>query len=226
MPSRWIATIAQGDVDVESLEEVLSNDGIDGWDWLTAGAILLGAVLVAVLARIVVRRAVRRQADPTIADLAGRVVSWGILGFALIYALDSVGVAIGPLLGALGIIGIAVSVPLKHILENFVAGLLIQIRRPFTYGDQIASGDVEGTVESVDSRSVTVVTPDGETVRLPSSQVITQPITNHTQQGARRTSIPIGVAYGTDLRRAEEVFLEAVRHVGGGAPPTQPRKYC
>ncbi len=94
-----------------------------------------------------------------------------------------------------------------------MAGLMLQIRRPFSYGDQISSGDIEGTVESIDARSVTIVTPDGETVYLPSSEVITGAILNHTERGRRRSTIDIGVAYGTDLDRARSVLTEAVAAV-------------
>lgn len=204
------------DPEVDALSDAFSvSDGVTGWDWATAGILLVGAVLVSRILRAVLRRLLRRQADPSVADLISRLLGYVIVAFGFVYALEQVGVAIGPLLGALGIIGIALAFALRDILENFVAGLLLQFRRPFSYGDQIVSGDVEGTVEGIDARSVTVVTPDGETVHLPSSQVITDAIVNHTERGARRTTLSLGVAYGTDLAEAQRIFCDALRSVDG-----------
>jgi small conductance mechanosensitive channel len=199
------------DADVERLGEALSvDDGLTGWDWAQAGIIVVASIMVSGVVKAGVARLLRRSVDEAVADLVGRLAAYTIVIFGVLYALDQVGVRIGPLLGALGIVGIALAFALRDILENFVAGLLLQFRRPFSYGDQIVSGDIEGTVLSIDARSVTVVTPDGETVHIPSSRVITDAITNHTARGSRRTTLEIGVAYGTDLASAREVVLDAV----------------
>ncbi len=205
--------VAQEPTDVDVLSEALGGGGVTGWDWVQAGIIVVAAFVASRLLKMVAVRLIGRRTDAAVADLIARLLAYTVAVFGLIYALEQVGVRIGPLLGALGIIGIAVAFALRDILENFVAGLLLQFRRPFSYGDQIVSGDVEGTVQSIDARSVTVLTPDGETVHIPSSQVITDAITNHTAQGARRTTIPLGVAYGTDLRAAQSALLDAVRGV-------------
>lgn len=206
-----------------ALADALAVDGTTGWDWIQAGLIVLGSIIVARIVAMIVRRLVVRHGDPAVADLIARLTAYVLAAFGLVYALEEVGIAIGPLLGALGIAGIALAFALRDILENFVAGLLLQFRRPFSYGDQIVSGDIEGTVKSIDARSVTVVTPDGETVHIPSSQVITDAIVNHTERGARRTTIPIGVAYGTDLAGAIERFRAAAEEVAGvhADPPVE-----
>ena len=211
------------DTDPDALSEALSvSDGITGWDWATAGIVLIAAFIVSRLARVLIRRVLRRHADPSVGDLISRLISYVLVVFGFVYALDHVGVAIGPLLGALGIIGIALAFALRDLLENFVAGLLLQFRRPFSYGDEIVSGDTEGTVASIDARSVTVATPDGETVYIPSSQVITDAIINRTERGSLRTTLSLGVAYGTDLAEAQQVFCEAMRSVEGVREEPEP----
>lgn len=213
-------TLAQAEVDLETLDEALGAGGLDGWDWARAGLIVLGGLVVARIIKWLLGRVLRRTSNATVADLVARLAAIVVGAFAVVYAMETLGVRIGPLLGALGIVGIAVAFALKDILENFVAGLLLQFNRPFNYGDEIVSGDTEGTVTSVDSRTVTIETPDGETVHLPSSKVITDAIVNHTARGQRRTSMPVGVAYGTDLARAREVFRGAI--VGLGDVADQP----
>ena len=211
----YLAALAPAQ-DADALSDALSvADGVTGWDWAIAGIVVVAGVALSRVVKALVKRAFRRRdkSDPVVADLIGRILGYVTVAFGIVYALDQVGVAVGPLLGALGIVGIALAFALRDILENFVAGLLLQFRRPFSYGDQIVSGDIEGTVQSIDARSVRILTPDGETVDLPSSLVITDAIVNHTANGTRRTSVPIGVRYGTDLSMAQSVFLEALDDV-------------
>lgn len=216
------AIVAQAEVDLETLDEALGAGGLTGWDWVQAAAIVLGGLVVARVVRWLLGRLLRRTTNPTVADLVARLAGIVVGAFALVYALESLGVRIGPLLGALGIVGIAVAFALKDILENFVAGLLLQFSRPFNYGDEIVSGETEGTVTSVDARTVTIATPDGETVHLPSSKVITDAIVNHTVRGRRRTTLPVGVAYGTDLARAAKAFRGAIERLDDVAEDPAP----
>lgn len=65
-------------------------------------------------------------------------------------------------------------------------------------------------------------TYDGERVMVPCAQVRSNPITNHTALGRRRTTLSVGVSYGADLRRAIDVVLDAVREVDGVLPRPAP----
>ncbi len=210
--------IAQTDVLAKSLDS-----GLSGWDYGQAAVVLLAALVIARIARVVIRRLFARSpADDFLGDLFGRIASYVIVSVGLIYALEGLGVAIAPLLGALGIAGIAIAFALQDILENFVAGIMLQLRRPFTSGDEIESGDHEGTVVAVDARTVTVLTPDGETIRLPSAEVIKNPIINHTTNGQRRTTVDVGVAYDTDLDQAAQIAIDAASAVDGVAADPAP----
>ena len=207
-------SVEQSDVD-NALVDALQSDGLDAWSWATAGAVLVGAVVVSRIAKFVVRRALRRRVDTALAELIARLLGYVVVVIGLVYSLESLGVAVGPVLGALGIVGIALAFAFQDILENFVAGILLQLKRPFNYGDQVSINDHEGTVEGIDSRLVTIRTPDGETVMIPSATVIKADINNYTQFGRRRTTVPVGVAYGTDLDLAQRVLAQAVRDADG-----------
>lgn len=197
------------------LDVFAPKQGLNAFDWLTAGIILVASIIVAQIAKRLLQSFFARKLDPALATLISRVVSYVLVLIGLIYALDSLGVEIAPIIGALGIAGIALAFALQDILENFVAGVLLQLKRPFTYGDQVMINGHEGTVESIDSRLVTIVEPNGETVLIPSASVIKADIINYTQIGRRRTSLPVGVAYGTDLSVAQRVLTEAVTGSAG-----------
>ena len=216
MPPLAILATEAPDTEFTELGSALSDGDLSAWDFGRAGIILVVAVVVARVVRHFVVRAMNRgRTDLFLSELVGRVVAYLIIAFGFIYALDELGIAIGPLLGALGIVGIALAFALQDILENFVAGIMLQLRRPFGARDEIESVGHEGTVLAVDARTVTISTPDGETIRIPSAEVIKNPIINHTQNGRRRTSLAVGVSYTADLEQAERVILEATNGVDG-----------
>lgn len=211
------AALAQTDApDVTTLSEVLDTSGLGLWDYGQAAIILGVSIIIGRAVRFIIKRLLSRtRTDDFLGDLIGRIVFYLVVTFGFVYSLESLGIAVAPVLGALGIVGIALAFALQDILENFVAGIILQLRRPFTAGNEIVSDKHEGTVLAIDARTVTIRTPDGETVLLPSANVIKNPIVNHTLNGRRRTTIDVGVAYGTDLDRAASVALEATEAVDG-----------
>ncbi len=210
--------LQQSDIDGDVLADAFSPEGLTAWDWGIAGIIFAVAIVLSRVVKAVIVRVLRRRVDPALAGLIGRLGGYLVLIVGFVYSLEGLGVQIGPVLGALGIAGIALAFALQDILENFVAGVLLQLQRPFTYGDQVSINDHEGTVHEIDTRLVTLITPAGETIKIPSATVIKSDINNYTAQGARRTTLPVGVAYGTDLRQATAVLEQAVRSVDGVLP--------
>jgi small-conductance mechanosensitive channel len=172
--------------------------------------------VVAYLAKKVVTAMLRRHGGEGFAsDLVGRLVALVIGLVGLVYSMSVLGVRVGPLLGALGIVGVAVAFAFKDILENFIAGVLLQIRRPFDRGDQIITGDYEGTVYGVNMRSVIIDDPDGQRIIIPSSRLITEPIVNLTAHPLRRTALEVGVSYGANLDEAVQLVRTATQQAPG-----------
>ncbi len=204
------------EVDVDEFTRQVDLNRLGWTEFATAGIILIVSYVLARVIRLVLAKALRRgQADDFISELIGRVVGYVIVVFGLIYALEALGIAIGPALGALGIVGIALAFALQDLLENFVAGVLLQLRRPFRAGDEVQSVDHEGEIVRIDSRAVVIHTPAGEIVRIPSAAVIKHPIINLTARQARRTTIEVGVAYGSSLSQTTRLLERAVADVSG-----------
>ncbi|MDK3256894.1 mechanosensitive ion channel family protein [Blastococcus capsensis] len=182
---------------------------------------VLGIVLAAVVRRGMVR-AIDREGSRHVGRVVGRFVSVVIAAVGAVYALGMVGVRIGPLLGALGVGGIAIAFAAQDILQNFIAGVLLQVRHPFRVGDQIGSGDHEGVVDDVNLRTTVLNTYDGLVVYLPNAEVLKNPIINYTRTPVSRTSLTVGLPYDADLQRAREVLLQACRdtdEVQSSPPP-------
>jgi small conductance mechanosensitive channel len=207
-----LAPLLQAPDDVE-LDEAIGR-GLTLRDWVTAGVTLIAFIVVGRLVRIAVERIVRRSdTEGQIARFVGRAVQNGLALIGLIYALNALEVRIGPLLGALGITGIAIAFALTAILENVFASVMLKTRRPIRVGDQITTNEHSGTVKEINFRTVVLRNYDGESVVVPSSTVISEPIVNHTKRRLRRTVLVVGVAYRTDLPQAQEVILRAVAGV-------------
>ena len=111
--------------------------------------------------------------------------------------------------------GLALAFALQDLAENLIAGITMQIRQPMRRGDEIMTGDHEGTVVDITLRTVIIDTFDGERVHLPNSMVWKNPILEATQRNTRRTTLMVGVAYHTDLDRAKEVLETAAKETEG-----------
>lgn len=206
-------TLPESDIDPEQIVP----SGVDWGDWLEAGIILAVGLVAAVLVhRLLVRTIARRsERRAHLARLVGRFSAMAIFAAGVVYALSALGVQVGPLLGALGIVGIALAFALQDVLKNLVSGLILQASSPFRPGDQIKVQDWEGTVEDIDFRTVVLRTYLDTRVVLPSAMVANEPIENMTAFAHRLTIVEVAVAYDTDLHRAEQVLTDAVRSTEG-----------
>lgn len=194
-------------------EEIIDEVDLDGLTWndgLDAGIVLAVSIVAALITHRVVRGLVRRIGTEGAARFAGRFAGATVIGIGLMYALAALGVRLAPLIGLLGIGGIALAFALQDIAENLISGVMLQTKRNFSIGDQVVSNDYVGTIEDVNFRSTSLRTFDGTLVMLPNALVYKNPLEIHTAYAARRTTLGIGVAYDTDLDHAQRVILDAV----------------
>lgn len=185
--------------------------------------LVLGLFLVRYAQRGVARATASSRVDAAVGKLIQTVSRVGFVTLVVLLALSVAGVNVGSALAALGIAGLAIAFAVQSILENFIAGILILLRRPFRPGDQVRLGDFEGTITDVNLRVTTLIDYDGEKVLLPNSTVFSEPIVNTTERGRRRSRVTIGVEYRDDHDEAREVLRTAVQGVDGvlSVPPPQ-----
>ena len=188
-------------------------------DWIVAAVILAVGLGVGRIGRGLVSRAVKRPEDadeePVVVQVMGRFITSLAAVAAFIYALSVLGIRLGPLVGALGIGGLAIAFAAQSILANFLASVILQVKRPFRNGDLIETNEQEGPVEDVNFRTVVLRTYSGERVMVPCAEVLSQPITNYATLGRRRTGLEIGVPYDADLTKVRDLLLHAAATVDG-----------
>jgi small-conductance mechanosensitive channel len=171
--------------------------------------------LLASAAAAVLRRLVRRGGRYDLAHMLASLAYWSVVfvGFLVVITILLPSMHPVDIFTSLGIGSIALGFALKDLLQNWIAGFLILLRRPFHRGDQIMVGDIEGTVQAVETRATLLKTFAGRLVIIPNSEIYTRSVTVHTAYDMRRSEITVPVGLEVDLREAIAVFQEAVRGV-------------
>ncbi|MFT4061946.1 MAG: mechanosensitive ion channel family protein [Edaphocola sp.] len=145
----------------------------------------------------------RLQVLPLLRDvLKGIVWVFGVL--SVLGVVFHVNVA--ALIAGMGVGGIAIAFAAKESLENLLASFMVMIDKPFTIGDWIKVGDVEGNIEKVGFRSTRIRTFDKSVVAMPNRQVMDNNVENFTERGSRRVSLTVGAVYGLSQGRLELVM--------------------
>ena len=193
------------------LDQFVDTKAITVWDFVWAIVIIALSFLIAALTRRLVGRVLRKFPDipQNYRLLMASASGWFVIVVGIIYALGVLGVDLGPaLIGLLLVAGVAFFAG-RGILENFSAGLVLQGTTMFVVGDQIETTSGTGTVLEITGRTLTIRTVDGRELNVPNTTVVNEPLTNLTKEGQRRSSLEVGVAYGTDLEEAKAALQTA-----------------
>ncbi len=176
---------------------------------------------VAKAVRALVRKNAQRRGDQRTLELAiGRLAQAAIVLVGVLIALTAAFPSFTPanLIGTLGIGSVAIGFAFKDIFQNFLAGILILVTRPFRTGDQIRFKDYEGTVEDIQTRATYIKTYDGRRVIIPNGELYTNSVTVNTAFPQRRWQYDIGIGYGDNVERAREIILRVLREAEHVSP--------
>ena len=193
---------------------------------------LLLAALTIVLVTMVLQRAAGAWLEgrftggenPYVRSLIRRAIRLFILGAGLLVALNLVGATwiFGALVGTAGLAGLAIGFAFKDIIENYLAGILLSIRHPFSPNDFVSVADREGKIVRLTARETILMTLDGNHVRIPNAMVFGSVIVNFSRNPLRRFGFDIGVGTGEDLAEVQDVgmrTLEDMKNVLDDPPP-------
>ena len=142
---------------------------------------------------------------------ASIVTFLGYVGITLaaFVAIATTGLDLSSLAFVAGALSVGLGFGLQSVVENFVSGILLLIERPVKVGDWVEVGQYSGIVRKIAVRSTHIETFDRHQIIVPNSQLITEVVKNRSfSVGPSRITVPVGVAYGTDLDRARDVLLE------------------
>ncbi|WP_018866363.1 MULTISPECIES: mechanosensitive ion channel family protein [unclassified Thioalkalivibrio] len=172
-----------------------------------AAVYLLVGLLVARLVSRGLARVLEDKLDAQQVMLTRRISFYVIVLLVLASALRELGFDLTVLLGAAGILTVALGFASQTSASNLISGLFLIGERPFSVGDVIKVGDATGEVLSIDPLSVKLRTFDNLMVRVPNESLVKSQLTNLSRFPIRRLDMQIGVAYHTDLKQLRDVLM-------------------
>ncbi len=178
------------------------------WRLARVGLTLLVSIPIILLLRGWIRRLVVRRYAAHYSMLAGKALSYTLYIILVITILNLLGVNMTPLLGAAGIVGIALGVASQTSVSNVISGFFMLAEQSFKVGDVITVSGVTGVVMSVDTLSVKLRTFDNRFVRIPNETIIKSEVTNATRFPIRRIDLIVSVAYKEKLAKVKEILID------------------
>jgi potassium efflux system protein len=159
---------------------------------------------------IVLLQRLRLQADANYAIKT--IARYVTAGLGIVIAAHLLGVKWSSAQWLIAALGVGLGFGLQEIVANFVSGLIVLGERPIRIGDVVTVGETSGVVTRIRSRATVITDWDNKEVLIPNKAFITERVINWTLSSqTTRLLLKIGVAYGTDPARAQEVLAEVVR---------------
>jgi small-conductance mechanosensitive channel len=175
---------------------------------IKAAFLVLVGLLVAKLASRALWKLIRERLAVQQAVLLRRVVFYGTVLLFTVAAFHQLGFNLGVLLGAAGVLSVAVGFASQTSASNLISGLFLIAERPFGIGDVIQVGGTTGEVLAIDLLSVKLRTFDNLFVRIPNETLVKAEVRTLTRFPVRRLDLEIGVAYKADLEKVREVLFD------------------
>ena len=140
--------------------------------------------------------------------LAGKIVFYTGLTILLVTVMGQLGISLAPLLGAAGILGVALGFASQTSVSNIISGFFLIAEQPFKVDDIITVGTTTGIVMSIDMLSIKLRTFDNQFVRIPNETIIKTEVINLTRFPIRRFDALVSVAYKEDIEHVRRVLLD------------------
>jgi small conductance mechanosensitive channel len=177
---------------------------------------ILGAVIILVLgfwiatqvAALFARFLGKKGFDATISHFGASVVKFIILFFAVIMALDKLGITMTPFVAALSGAAFGASFAFQGPLMNYGAGLTIILTRPFVIGDTITVVDCSGVVEEINLAQTILKAEDGIKITIPNKHVVGEVLYNSKK--FKMVDQKVNIAYSEDPGQSVKVILRVL----------------
>lgn len=216
---------AAGSLDLSERLQHSWNETVDHLLRLVAALpLLLVAAAIVAFAWWLGRRLTRRPRlpwlrsdNPYLDGLLRRLLQVGILLAAVLLALDLLGATalVGAVLGSAGVAGLVLGFAFKDIAENYVAGVLLSLRRPFAPGDHLVIDTFEGKVVALNARNTLLMTLDGNHLTLPNALVFKSVVLNYSANPTRRFDLAVAIDAAESVHQAQSVAMARLALVEG-----------
>lgn len=202
---------------------ILDSFAVDFGDLrVTALTVIKGLLSLAILlwvATLASRLLERRintlpNLTPAVQVLFSKLLKIVLVTIAVVAALRTVGIDLTAFAVFSGAIGVGIGFGLQKVVSNLISGVILLLDKSVKPGDVIEVGQTYGWIKTLGARYASVITRDGTEYLIPNEDIITQQVVNWSYSDSRvRLKIPLGISYGSDVRKAIELCLEAASEV-------------
>lgn len=171
---------------------------------------LFGRMAVKLIVSISRKFMTKAKVDETLVNFVCSILGGILTLFVAIAAIDQLGFQTTSLIAIIGAAGLAVGLALQGSLQNFAAGVMLIVFRPFKTGDYIEAAGTAGTVEKVNIFSTNLKTPDNRLIIVPNGEIYSGVITNFSAQPTRRVDMVFGIGYQDDIDKARDIIIHII----------------
>ena len=188
----------------EWLEEVAP--GLEPDQLVRVVLTLGGGLLIARLSGLATERLLKDRIPALPARTGRRAGFVFVAGLAVVACLQQLGFNLSVILGAAGVLTVALGLAAQTAVSNLVSSLFLMADRPFKVGDQVEINGVEGEVASIDLMSTKIYSFDNFYVRVPNDELLKSKVINRSRFPIRRINVHLEVAYKEDLDQVDRVL--------------------
>lgn len=190
------------------MPDVIATIGLA--EWLRAGLLIGSGFIIAKLTSRFFRSVTEKKLSTHHRLLGSMLIFYILFLIFFLSGLKQLGFSMSVLLGAAGVLSVAVGFASQTSASNLISGLFLIAEKPFEIGDVLRLNEFTGEVISIDLISIKLRTFDNVMIRVPNETLIKTTFTNLSRFPLRRVDLVIGVAYNEDIEQARQTLLQAV----------------
>ena len=167
-------------------------------------------IIVFNLIQLITGRLLKNRLNPQRTFIVKKSIKYTGFVMAMLFFFRNIGVDTSAILGAAGVIGIAVGFAAQTTISSLISGFFLLSEKPFKVGDAIRvdSADILGIVLTVDILSVKIRTFDNLYMRIPNETLFKSNVVNLSRFPIRRLNVTFNLTYNADLERVKEILTD------------------
>lgn len=171
---------------------------------------IIGRYVAKLITRLITKLLERAKVETILVHFIAGIVNSILLVVVIIAALDQLGVQTTSFIAVLGAAGLAIGLALQSSLQNFAAGVMLLLFRPFKAGDFVEAAGIAGSVENITIFSTLIKTGDNRMITVPNGSIYGNVITNYSALDTRRVDMVFGIGYEDDIKKAKEIMQQVL----------------
>ncbi|WP_298246636.1 mechanosensitive ion channel family protein [uncultured Christiangramia sp.] len=136
-----------------------------------------------------------------------------LIGFFIALGLLNLDTVLTSVLGAAGVVGLAIGLALQGTLNNTFSGLILSFLPELQIGDWVETNGFAGSVMEINLRNIVIKQSDNNYVIIPNAKIIEEPFKNFTRTARSRVFVNCGVGYSSDLEMVRDLTIKTIEQI-------------